>query len=82
MPYDRVDLGKIALKPLASRDSKWGVEDIRYDATVSPPDPGANTAAIERLVARIQSARDAGAAVIQPTVPTSSKTVWGRWCAG
>ncbi len=64
MPYDRVDLGKIALQPLASRQSKWGVEDIRYDATVSPPDPGANTAAIERLVGRIQSARNAGAAVI------------------
>jgi hypothetical protein len=64
VPYDRVDLDKIALKPLASRESKWGVEDIRYDATAAPPDPGANAAAIHRLVARIQSARDSGAAVI------------------
>ena len=64
MPYDRVDLGKIALQPPASRESKWGVEDIRYDVTVSPPDPGANTAAIQRLVERIRSARDSGAVVI------------------
>ena len=64
MPHDQVDLRNITLQPLASRKSKWGVEDVRYDLSAPPPDPGSNAGAIDRMVERIRKAREAGAAVI------------------
>ena len=62
--YGQADLGRIEIRPLKERRSKYRIDDIRLDPDAPPPDPGPLTAKIRLTAARIRSARERGAAVI------------------
>ncbi|MCC7262615.1 MAG: hypothetical protein IT369_08860 [Candidatus Latescibacteria bacterium] len=64
MPYKRLDPRQIRVRPLATRQSKHTIEEIRIDPDAPPPDPGDMAPGIEALAARIRAARRQGAAVI------------------
>jgi hypothetical protein len=64
MPYNRIDPRQIRVRPLASRQSKHAIAEIRIDPDAPAPDPGPLAAGIEQLARRIRAARQQGAAVI------------------
>lgn len=64
MPYNRIDPRRIRVRPLASRQSKHTLDEIRIDPDAPAPDPGPMAAGIAQLAERIRAARQRGAAVI------------------
>ena len=64
MAYEKVDLGRIEVRPLHRRRSKYGIDDILLDPDSPPRDPGPLAAKIGLVAERIRSARERGASVV------------------
>ena len=64
MAYEKVDLGRIEIRPLHRRRSKYGIDDILLDPDSPPRDPGPLAAKIGLVAERIRSARECGASVV------------------
>ena len=64
MAYRQIDHRRIALQPLASRKSKFTIDEILVDPDSPPPAPGPLEKPIRQTADRIRTARRRNAAVI------------------
>ena len=64
MVYEKVDRRKIRLQPLADRQSKWHIDEIRIEPQAPPPFPGPLAEKIRLVAERIREARARNASVM------------------
>ena len=64
MSYKQANPRRLSLQPLATRKSKFQVDEIRLDPQDPPPDPGSLEPQIHLVAERIRTARRANAAVV------------------